>query len=115
MRSVYHVLFALTLVGSGAAAWILPGINADGPVPASTAPDVLRRREIAFYERRLREDPQSALDMAQLAALFMEEGRMRADDRPFVQAESLARRSLGERTRRNGQRVAGAAPLCRSD
>lgn len=106
MRSVYHVLFALTLLAGGAAAWIRPGIGADSPVPASTAPDVLRRQTIAFYERRLREDPQSALDMAQLAALFMEEGRMRADDRPFVQAESLARRSLGERTRRNGRSAA---------
>ena len=70
------------------------------------APGALRRQAIAFYERRLTEDPHSALDMAQLAALFMEEGRMHGDERAFVSAESLARRSLGERTRRNGRSAA---------
>ena len=44
--------------------------------------------------------------MAQLAALVMEEGRMSGDERAFVKAESLARRSLGERTRRNGRSAA---------
>ncbi len=106
MRYVYHLLLAITLLGGGAAAWFLPGLGADHAVVAGTEPGEVRRQAIAFYERRLVEDPQSALDMAQLAALFMEEGRMRADDRPFVQAESLARRSLGERTRRNGRSAA---------
>jgi predicted Zn-dependent protease len=70
------------------------------------APSVVRRESIAFYEHRLTEDPHSALDMAQLAAVLMEDGRMTGDERAFVKAESLARRSLGERTRRNGRSAA---------
>ena len=97
----------ITLVGGSAAAWLLPGVGAASAVADSMpAPGALRRQAIAFYERRLTEDPHSALDMAQLAALFMEEGRMRGDERAFVSAESLSRRSLGERTRRNGRSVA---------
>lgn len=66
----------------------------------------MRHGAIAFHERRLNEDPHSALDMAQLAALQMEHGRMTGDERAFVQAESLALRSLAERTRKNGRSAA---------
>jgi tetratricopeptide (TPR) repeat protein len=105
MRAIYNFLFAVTLVGGSAAAGLLPG--ASNPATAMTpAAATLRRQAIAFYERRLTEDPQSALDMAQLAALVMEDGRMSGDERTFVRAESLARRSLGERTRKNGRSAA---------
>ena len=109
MRHLYPALVAVTLLGGSAAAWFLPGISsARVDVSGVAAAGVQRRQEIAFYDRRLREDPRSALDMAQLAALQMEEGRMTGDERAFVRAESLARKSLGERTRRNGR---GAALL----
>lgn len=88
-------------------AWFLPGLGNDGNLSAAAlSPAVQRHQEIAFYERRLREDPHSALDMAQLAALLMDDGRMTGDDRAFSQAEVLARKSLGERTKRNGRSAA---------
>ncbi|HWP70695.1 MAG TPA: tetratricopeptide repeat protein [Gemmatimonadaceae bacterium] len=104
MRHLHSALLAVTLLGGSAAAWFLPGtssVRAD--VSDVAAAGVLRRQEIAFYGQRLHEDPHSALDMAQLASLQMEEGRMTGDERAFVRAESLARKSLGERTKRNGR------------
>jgi tetratricopeptide (TPR) repeat protein len=105
MRAIYNLLFAVTLVGGSAAAWLLPGA-ADPATAMAPSAATLRRQAIEFYGRRLAEDPQSALDMAQLAALVMEDGRMSGDERAFVSAESLARRSLGERTRKNGRSAA---------
>jgi tetratricopeptide (TPR) repeat protein len=104
----FDAVFVLTFTALGATTWLMPGTTPSTSV-ADAAPvdqSILRRREIDFYERRLDEDPESALDMAQLAALFMEEGRMAGDERAFVVAESLSRRSLGERTRRNGRSAA---------
>jgi tetratricopeptide (TPR) repeat protein len=106
MRFLYNSLFVLTLIGGGVAARVLPGIGAKGVAAAAPSSAILRRQAIGFYERRLVEDPSSALDLAQLAALQMEEGRMTGDERAFAEAESLARRSLAERTRRNGRSAA---------
>ena len=107
MRHLHSALVAVTLLGGSAAAWFLPGIpSVRADVSGVAAAGVQRRQEIAFYDRRLHEDPRSALDMAQLAALQMDEGRMTGDEQAFVRAESLARKSLGERTRRNGRSAA---------
>ncbi len=108
MRVVHNLLLALTLVGGSVAAWVLPDLIHPAAVADAAAPDagLIRRQSIEFYERRLAEDPHSALDMASLAALFLEEGRMAGDERAFFKAESLARRSLGERIRRNGRSAA---------
>lgn len=100
MRTLPIALAITALVGAGAATWLLSEPSAD--VTPVVAPAVVRRQSIEFYERRLAEDPHSALDMASLAALYMDEGRLEEDERAFVKAESLARKSLGERTRRNG-------------
>jgi tetratricopeptide (TPR) repeat protein len=91
----------------GVVAWLPSAPPNDGKLVAATvSADMQRGQEIAFYERRLREDPHSALDMGQLAALLMDEGRMNGDERTFSQAEALARKSLGERTQRNGRSAA---------
>ena len=103
MRRTFNTIFILTFLALGAAAWMLPLESNSIAEAAPLDQSRLRRQSIAFYEKRLSEDPESALDMAQLAALVMEEGRMSGDERAFVKAESLARRSLGERTRRNGR------------
>lgn len=104
MRHLYRLLAALILVGGSAAAWFLPGVGASRfDVERRSGSSVQRRQAIAFHERRLKEDPESALDMTQLAALLLDEGRMRANDQAFVDAESLARRSLGLRSRPNGR------------
>jgi Tfp pilus assembly protein PilF len=105
MRYAYNMVVTLAFLGPGVAVWLMPGTTRSTSVAdaAPVEPSLLRRQAIAFYERRLSEDPQSALDMAELAGLFMEEGRMTGDERSYAVAESLARRSLGERTRRNGR------------
>jgi tetratricopeptide (TPR) repeat protein len=69
---------------------------------AATA-DVRRQQALTFYEKRLIEDPISALDMAQLAALYLEQGRSRGDPAAFARAEVLARASLATRGVRNGR------------
>ena len=102
----FLTLVAITLFGGVAAAWFLRDGETALADATIVAPSVVRRESIAFYEHRLTEDPHSALDMAQLAAVLMEDGRMTGDERAFEKAESLARRSLGERTRRNGRSAA---------
>lgn len=102
MRLLYKIALAATLIGGSAAALLMPTASTPSRAVDAT-PSASRRQAIAFHERRLAEDPRSALDMSQLAALLMEEGRMSGDERAFFQAESLARRSLAERTRKNGR------------
>lgn len=107
MRIIYRLLAALILIGGSAAAWFLPAVGATRfDADRESGSSAQRRQAIAFHERRLEEDPRSALDMAQLAALLLEEGRMRGNEDALAQAEALARRSLGERTRRNGRSAA---------
>jgi tetratricopeptide (TPR) repeat protein len=107
MRLIYRLLAALILVGGSAAAWFLPAAGASRfGADLKSGSSIQRRQAIAFHERRLEEDPQSALDMAQLAALLLDEGRMRGNDDALAQAEALARKSLGQRARRNGRSAA---------
>jgi tetratricopeptide (TPR) repeat protein len=107
MRLIYRLLAALILIGGSAAAWFLPGVGATRfDTEQASGSSIQRRQAIAFHERRLEEDPQSALDMAQLAGLLLEEGRMRANEDALAEAEALARRSLGQRSRRNGRSAA---------
>ena len=82
--------------------------NDEGLMAAALPAALQRSRDIAFYERRLREDPHSALDMIALAGLLIDEGRMTGEERTFSRAELMARESLGRRARRNGR---GAAVL----
>lgn len=106
MRRAYTTIFTLIFLALGAATWRFPLKSVTVAEASPVDQKQLRRQSIAFHEKRLTEDPESALDMAQLAALNLEEGRMSADERAFVRAESLARRSLGERTQKNGRSAA---------
>jgi tetratricopeptide (TPR) repeat protein len=85
--------------------------------PAQTAPgsvdmdstiteDERRARDIAFYETRVAQDSQSALDRTLLATLYVQRARATGDVSDYARAESLARRSLSLRTARNGQTFA---------
>lgn len=106
MRNVNFTLLAGILV-IPALAWLSAADATRGDAAIATLePSALRNEAIAFYERRLAEDPHSSLDMTQLAALLMEQGRMTGDESAFARAESLSRRSLGERQRRNGRSAA---------
>ena len=61
----------------------------------------IRELNIGFFERRLAQDPSSAYDLAQLAALHLQRGRERGDPNDVVRAEQLARTSLERRDTRN--------------
>jgi len=62
-----------------------------------------RTADIAFFARRADEDPESAEDRAQLAALYLQRGRETGEDADFRRAEETARRSLALRTSHNGK------------
>jgi len=105
-------MITLVLLAVGAAlaggGWVAarPSSAADPP-PAARGPfaaDVEgRTADIAFFARRADEDPQSAEDRAQLAALYLQRGRETGDEADFRRAEETARRSLALRTSHNGK------------
>jgi hypothetical protein len=57
--------------------------------------------DLAFYETRLANDPESAGDHAMVAQLNMTRARATASFQDFERAEGLARRSLALRSARN--------------
>lgn len=61
----------------------------------------VRAADIAFYEKRIAEDPASALDRTQAASLYLQRARELGDFRDYVRAESLARESLARTTSHN--------------
>jgi len=71
------------------------------------APDLrIPDADISFYERRVAEDAQSALDRGILAGLYVQRARATGDVEDYARAEALARRSLELRAARNGQTFA---------
>lgn len=64
---------------------------------------MIREHNISFYGWRLRRDPSSAFDRAQLAALHLQRGRETGDPEDALRAEALARGSLAERDTRNAR------------
>lgn len=63
----------------------------------------VRNQDIAFYQKRLTEDPKSAEDLAQLGGLYLQRAREAGDYEDFRRAEAAARRSVELRTQRNGK------------
>ncbi len=63
----------------------------------------IREANLSFYDWRLRRDPTSAFDLAQLASLHLQRGRERGDPGDVLKAEALARRSLVNRDTRNAR------------
>ncbi|MDQ6716816.1 MAG: tetratricopeptide repeat protein [Gemmatimonadota bacterium] len=64
----------------------------------------LRQRDvqISVWEKALAMDPTSALALGNLAAFHLQRARESGEYADYAKAESLARRSLGSRTQRNG-------------
>jgi tetratricopeptide (TPR) repeat protein len=58
--------------------------------------------DVAFHERRLREDPWSAADLARVAALYARRARETGDASDLRRAEAAARRALALREAHNG-------------
>jgi tetratricopeptide (TPR) repeat protein len=76
-------------------------------VPPSDA--ALLEQDLAFYARRVAEDPQGAADRATLAALHLQRARMTGNSQDHARAESLATQSLSLRADRNDGAVATLA------
>jgi len=95
----------LILIGGGllaAAGWAVRG---EGAAPAAVAAreQSIRALDIAFYDARVRRDPESAADLAQLAGLFLQRGRETGTPADFRRAEHFAGRALALRWGRNGR------------
>ena len=58
--------------------------------------------QIKTWKKALAMDPQSAMSLGQLAALYMQRARETGDDQNYLVAEGYARRSVALRTNRNG-------------
>ena len=85
-------------------------------IPTMTESEI-RDLDIAFYERRAAEDPESAGDRAQLAGLYLQRARTSGGFTDYARAEQVARRSLSLRTAHNGQTFSllASALLARHD
>jgi tetratricopeptide (TPR) repeat protein len=73
---------------------------------APAHPRITPESDVSFYERRVAEDSQSAIDQGILAGLYVQRARATGDVDDYGRAEALARRSLALRTARNGQTFA---------
>jgi tetratricopeptide (TPR) repeat protein len=95
---------AVVAVTAFAVSGVSPAVPGAAPgVPARPVPSEARTRDldIEFYQRRVKRDPRSARDYAQLAGLFLQRARETADNGDLLRAEQNARRSLSLRTGRN--------------
>jgi tetratricopeptide (TPR) repeat protein len=84
--------------------WKGASMAAEAPVTAAFVEDArIRDHDIRFYEARVAQDPASAADHAQFAALLLQRAREGGGWADYRVAEQAARRSLELRTDRNGK------------
>ncbi len=69
---------------------------------ASATDASIRSADIAFFERRIAEDPESAVDMTRLGELLVHRARESNTYEDYERAEEVARASLAHRVVRNG-------------
>jgi tetratricopeptide (TPR) repeat protein len=101
---VQRAWWAVVAVTALAVSGVSRAVSGAGPRPASRlVPSEARIRDldIDFYQQRVRRDPHSARDYAQLAGLYLQRARETADNGGLVRAEQNARHSLSLRTGRN--------------
>jgi tetratricopeptide (TPR) repeat protein len=107
-RSVVASLLALAVFAP--AAWFgarrldaLEAKPATSPAKPTPLADLAQRDiQIRTWKKALAMDPQSAMALGQLAALYMQRARETGDDQNYLLAEGYARRSVDLRTNRNG-------------
>jgi tetratricopeptide (TPR) repeat protein len=99
--SVATIAVAVTL-GAG---WTVARVQEPArPALDSAAAEIaLRGEHIAFYERRVTEDTESAADLGQLAGLYLQRARESGEIEDYHRAERAARRSVAIRSARNGK------------
>lgn len=78
-----------------------PPRDAERAIAAPSLDPTVRDRDIAFYQQRLHEDPQSAADRSRLAALLLSRARETASFADVTRAEDLALQSVKLRESHN--------------
>jgi tetratricopeptide (TPR) repeat protein len=106
-----HWSVALPLVAAlGLGGTVLGGsLPAGGAGPWERAPlseSEIRDADIAFYEARVRRDPDGALDRMRLASLYLQRARERGAEPDLLRAEAAARASLSRRHAHNSSALA---------
>jgi tetratricopeptide (TPR) repeat protein len=100
-------LLGLVLAIGAASAILLPARSPYVDHRTSTAADSAlaagRNQQVAFYADRVRRDPASWLDWAQLGGLYLQRSRETGDHDDLHRAEEAARRSLALDSTRNGR------------
>jgi tetratricopeptide (TPR) repeat protein len=99
MRGAAWYTLATVVVAGGGGIALLGGSGSRNDAPAANGST--RDLDIQFYEARVRRDPRSARDFAELAALYLQRSRETADDRDLSRAAEHAGRSVELRTGRN--------------
>lgn len=98
-------LVSFTLIFTlGGAFWLLAGRSPQKAASASARTPydpALARSTVAFWEDRVRRDPQGAIAAANLSAAYLRRYRETGDGTDALRAERAARRSLTLRTRGN--------------
>src|SRR5215212_2419811 len=78
-------------IGDAGASRTLPTPAAIAPLAPPMSEDDARERDIAFYERRVEADRESAGDRALLAGLYLQRARATGDVTDYDRAERMAR------------------------
>jgi tetratricopeptide (TPR) repeat protein len=111
LRGLLVPAAALVAFAGGAAA--LGHSNRSGNLTRTPNLAEIRDSDIAFFQQRIARDPTGALDLARLAALYLERFRQLGEEADLLNAEKAARRSLANRGERNPNalQLLGAALL----
>jgi tetratricopeptide (TPR) repeat protein len=101
-RAVWYTIATVGVLGVAGSVSIARSSDTSVAAPHPVASEArIRDLDIEFYRKRVQRDPRSAGDYTQLAGLYLQRGRERADNADLTQAEQNARRSLHLRSGRN--------------
>jgi len=99
-RTMKSTIGVLILIAAAAA---LPTLTATPARTATVKPESTVNADIALFEKRAEEDPQSAADRSQLAGLYLQRGRETGEYGDFQRAEKYAQAALALRSDRNNK------------
>jgi tetratricopeptide (TPR) repeat protein len=99
--------WAALAAGAAVAAAVALGrphrVTAAPPAPRAKSESEIRSLDIAFYEKRIAEDPKSAADRSLVASLYLQRARETGSYPDYDRAAQLARESLDLRESHNAQ------------
>jgi len=109
-RWIAAAVLAVLLAGLAQAATRRPARAVASLAMTSREEREVRDQDIAFYEKRIAQDPAGAIDLVKVGALYLSRARATGNEADLLSAEAAARRSLANR----GQRNTGAWQLLAS-